>query len=345
MALLFADSFDHYSQAQILRKWSNQTIGAGGGISASAGRNGTAGYGFISAVSTADGLGRSVPSNPSRMLAGFAIQVQALPGTSRAFCAFTESGGCHVYVVMRTDGKFEAFRPPATSLGVSSIGVNSLQYNYFEIDTKIDSTTGAIEIRLNATPALVLNNINTRNGGAGVITNAWIAGCGGTVTGVLGLTSNFDDLYFLDTAGGTNTFLGDVRVQAILPNGAGNYTQWTPLSGANWQNVDENPCTDDTDYNSSSTAAQKDSFVFPDITPSAGTVYAVAVNLMMRKDDAGTRTVRALARLSSTDSFGSDINVGGSYANYQSILETKPGGGSWSVADVNNSEFGYDLVA
>jgi hypothetical protein len=345
MALLFADSFDHYSEAQILRKWSNFNTAGFLTLNPAAGRNGTAGIRQAGLIAS-DGLGIAVPTNPNRIIVGTAFYTGFLPPSHRSIMGWSDAGILHDFVILRTDGKLELLRGGVVSLGQTTNAVAASQYNYIEVDLTIADTTGAATIRVNGSTWLSLTNVDTRNGASGVITNFWLSGCGPNTGNAFAGIGDFDDFYMLNTSGSTNnSFLGDVRVQAVLPSGAGNYTQWTPLSGANWQNVDENPCTDDTDYNSSSTAAQKDSFVFPDITPSAGTVYAVAVNLMMRKDDAGTRTVRALARLSSTDSFGSDINVGGSYANYQSILETKPGGGSWSVSDVNNSEFGYDLVA
>jgi hypothetical protein len=340
--LLFADSFDHYNTAQILRKYAGyfgDTIGAFG-------RNATNGVQGAS-TSQFNGIVEPVPQNPNTLFIGFAFFTSGLPNSIRGLCNFTDTGTGQVNIVLRPDGRIETYRG-STLLATTAVGIGVSQYNYFEVFATINNTTGAVQLRLNGTNILNLSGVNTRNTANNQINGVTINGHAGTTSlGLIGTGANMDDFYICDTTGSTNnTFLGDVRVQAIFPTGAGNYTQWSPTPAVpNWQNVDENPATDDTDYNASATAVQKDSFAFADITPATGTVYAVAHNLMMRKDDAGVRTVRALARLSGTDGFGANINVGNSYANYQTIFETKPGGGQYSIADVNNSEFGYDLVA
>lgn len=344
--LLFADSFDHYSNSQIARKWDGATT-VSGGITAAIGRNGTAGWRSGATGAAASGLYKAVPSNPSHLIHGFSFYVAALPIAEQVLFVLVESGTVHVVINLRTDGKLQAYRGPfTTSLGISSAGISAGQTNYIELDQTVHDSAGAIQIKINGVSVLNLSSIDTRNGGTGVITNYCLGGPYNTILTNTSVVGDFDDHYCLDTTGATNnSFLGDVRVQAIYPTGAGNYTQWTPLSGSNYQNVDENPATDDTDYNYSGTAAQKDSFVFGDVTPTTGTVYGVLVNLVARKDDAGARSLRSLIRLSSTDANATAQTIGSSYANYQFVHETKPGSGSFSISDINSSEFGYEITA
>ena len=346
--LLFADSFDHYSTAQVTRKWSatgnGQDLGA---INSSAGRNTTSGWRNAFSSSASGGLQIAVPSNPATLVAGYAFYVGSLPAASRFLFGFSESGTLHTYFILRTDGKIEAYREGTpTLLGTSSGAIAASQYNYLEFKSTIHDSTGVITAKVNGVTQINLSSQDTRNGGSGVITNAHFNGVVGTARATANNIADIDDAYLVDTTGSTNTdFLGDVRVQAIFPTGAGNYTQWTPSAGSNFQNVDENPATDDTDYNSSATVAQKDSFVCGDVTPTTGTVYGVCVNLVTRKDDAGTRSIRSLVRLSATDANATAQTIGTSYANYQFIHETKPGGGAFSISDVNNSEYGYEITA
>ena len=338
--LLFADSFDHYNTSQMTRKWSVNDNGSIG----SYGRNSTSGY-RTGAFNDFDGASIAVPSNPARVISGFAYKAASLPIAEKVIFACNESGSNHTNIRLQTDGKFKAYRN-TTSLGTSSAGVSASAYNYIEIDTTIHDSTGAITLKVNGVSVLALTSQDTRNSGTGVITNVIMGGSGASGPTPYYGYGDFDDFYLIDTTGGTNnTFLGDVRVQAIYPTGAGNYTQWTPSTGSNYQNVDDNPANDDTDYNSSSTANQKDSFAFGDVTPTSGTVYGVQVNLVTRKDDGGTRSIRSLNRLSGTDANATAQTIGSSYANYAFIHETKPGGGSFSITDVNNSEFGYEITA
>jgi len=129
-----------------------------------------------------------------------------------------------------------------------------------------------------------------------------------------------------------------------MPDSEGNYSDWGPSTGAdNAAVVDEIGPNDDTDYVSSSTATQIDSYTKAALTAVAGSVPAVAVNLRVRDDAAGTPTVSTMLRLSSTDQFGAADSMGASYTYLQQVHDTKPGGGAWSIGDVNNVEFGRRL--
>lgn len=339
MALIFADSFDHYSDAQALRKWDSRS--GSPVVTAAIGRNSTAG--LRGTTTSGQYYERKSLAAAATYIVGHSIYSAASPSDTRALCGFYEGATLQVSIVVLGDGRIQAKRGSSTVLGTSTLTLTAPQNNYIEYKITASDAAGVVVVKVNGITFLNLSSQDTNNGGSSTISNFYAVGDGNAAS----FAWDIDDLYICDTTGSApqNDFLGDVRVQAILPTGAGNYTQWTPSAGSNYQNVDENPTTDDTDYNSSSTANQKDTFVFGDVTPTAGTVYGVAVNMMMRKDDGGVRTLQALARLSSTDANGATLTVGSSYANYQTIFETKPGGGAFSITDVNNSEFGYELIS
>lgn len=341
MAFIFGDSFDHYSDSQFLRKWDDRNVNAQ--VNASAGRFSTAGMRSTTSAA-ARYIKKAVPSLATYVI-GHAVYFSSLPASDVPIAAFKESGTMHLNVTLTTGGAIVVKRAGTTVLATSTNIFSASAYNYIEYKPTIHDSTGAFEIRVNgsSTNWVALTGADTRNGGtSGVINEIFL------MNDNVGQTGNIDidDLYICDTSGGTNNdFLGDVRIQAVFPTGAGNYTQWTPSAGSNFQNVDENPSTDDTDYNLSSTATQIDSFVFGDVTPTSGTVYAVLGNMLVRKDDGGSRSIRALARLSGTDATGTAVSVGSSYVNVQNVFETKPGGGAYTIADVNNSEWGYEIVS
>src|SRR5262249_36678260 len=148
-------------------------------------------------------------------------------------------------------------------------------FNYIEVKITISDTVGVVTVRVNGTSTgwLALTSQDTQNGGPSTITNIILGG--DLVTNASNAPSHFDDVVILDTTGAVNNdFLGDCRVEAIFPNGAGNYAQWTPSTGSNFQNVDENPPNDDSDYNSSSTAGQIDTFNYSNLSVTSGTVKA-----------------------------------------------------------------------
>lgn len=99
----------------------------------------------------------------------------------------------------------------------------------------------------------------------------------------------------------------------------------------------------DDDYLSSSTATDRDTFTFPDVGV-VGTVKAVAINHISRKDDAGTRKIAGSIRVSTTDYDGTGLEVSTSWAAYQEIHEVDPStSAAWDVGDIDTAEFGIYL--
>jgi hypothetical protein len=160
----------------------------------------------------------------------------------------------------------------------------------------------------------------------------------------------YDDLYVCDGTGGapTDTFLGDVRVQAIFPSGNGNSSQLVGQdadSTDNYLNVDETAQDGDTTYVESSTVGNKDTYAFGNLTPTTGTVYGVQVLPFAKKTDAGTRSIVSVARLSATEVDSAAKALSTDYAYLPDIREAKPGGGTWSITNVNDAEFGIKINA
>lgn len=338
--IIQVDSFDHYNDGDIVYKWDDNV---GCSISATGGRCGTAGL-FNNGAAGA-GIKKAIPSAATYIF-GFALFLPALPTPSGDFilCSFLENTTKHVDIIVQSDGRIAARRAGTTTLGTSTNFLSAGQYNYIEIKVTIDNSAGVVTVKVNGTSTgwLALTSQDTQNGGTAAITN-WILG-GDLLSNQLGVDSYFDDVVVLDTTGAVNNdFLGDCRVEAIFPSGAGNYAAWTPSAGSNYQNTDESPSDDDATYNSSTTATAKDSFAFDNLSVTSGTVKAVAINMWARKDESGSRSITGLMRLSGVDAFGSAKLIGNTFQDYVTIMEADPSAGALSIADVNAAEFGYRL--
>jgi hypothetical protein len=146
-----------------------------------------------------------------------------------------------------------------------------------------------------------------------------------------------------------NGYFGDIKVPALVPNGNGNASQLLGSDGNstdNYLHVDELSPDSDTTYVESSTVTNKDTYTYQDLTSASGTIYAVNVLPYARKTDAGARSIRTLARLSGTEvDNGTDLVLGSSYVYHDTMYEEKPGGGDWTVSDLNSTEFGVQVVA
>ena len=329
MTLLFCDSFDHYTT--ILQKWTTGT----GTISAGDGRNGTAGF----KINLAQNALKSLGVNAQTLIAGTAWKIANIDA-GRSPMAFLDTGTIQCDVRIDAAGHLLITRNGVT-LDTSTETLMADVWYYFEFKVTIaDAPNGQAELRVNGvTWASVVNGDTKATANAYAnqfrLTHHW----GGSF-------DYCDDTYVCNDAGSyNNDFLGDVRVECIMPESAGATTDWDPLAGANWENVDEKPPNDDTNYVSTNTATEVDTYEFEDVTATTGSVLAVVTYLFARKDDAGARVINSVVRPVGTDyASGASHSIGDTYAYYTDIYEeNEEVAGVWTLATVNASEFGVKL--
>jgi hypothetical protein len=159
-----------------------------------------------------------------------------------------------------------------------------------------------------------------------------------------------DDIYICDATGGIHDdFLGDNRVEAILPDGAGTpaTAEWVSSGGgaAVVGNVDDNPPDGDTTYNYRDGAGLplKDVWAFPAIASASGIINGVQVNTLCKKDDAGVVSMEHVVRSGAGDNNSASFNIPtGSYIYESTQWDQDPNGPiDWTVTNVNAAEFGY----
>lgn len=344
--LLFCDSFDSYNTAQIARKYIVTGIAPTIGSA-----NGRFANGMVLTAGTIRNTGVPIPA-VTTVIVGFGVKITDMPVASNLrLLEFREGIINHIGILLDNTGALLVNRGVlngspgnGTNLGISASGIlGTGGFTYLEVKVVVHDTTGSVVIRANGIVVLTLTGIDTRDAGTGII-NEVAFGSSGTST-TTSVACTVDDFYVCDNTGAINNdFLGDTRVQAILPDGAGNYTQLTPSAGSNFDCVNENPANDDTDFVSSITAGQKDSYTLAPIALLTATIFGVAVNLISRKEDAGPRTERSLVRSSGVDAVGAIVAPGVTYLNVQQIFELDPSAASWTVATVNAMEAGVEVV-
>jgi hypothetical protein len=344
MALIYIDSFDHYSTAQITQKWN---VG-NGSINSGTGRCGT--DGFNTGVPTSVNFKTFQYPAPAddTIIVGFARK-NTSGGQGSFFHVGNVSESSPVSLTQNSDQTISLFTG-ATSVGPSTSYSTQVDvWNYYEIKIVFSDTVGSIDVRIDGVllPEMSVSGVDTLN-----FALPW------TRIGFRGLSGSgsqvFDDLYVADGTGGVNDvtdFLGDVHVTAVLPQtdavAPGNHQDWGLSTGSDHGAlVDDNPNDGDTTYIISGTPGDQDTFNFPDIKLTSGTVYGVQTGIYARKDDVGERIIRALARhAGTTDVHATDRVIGSdTYKNYITMYRQNPvGGGAWTIADVNDSEFGVKL--
>ena len=286
---------------------------------------------------------RIASATSSSWIFAFAFQVSSsTPGTTSSVVQLKDGASYQVELRYTTSGTMQ-FTRNGTVLATGTFVFSPGVWYWVEIWVSIANASGRAVLRVSGTTTDIDFTGDTQNTANAFATRYSIGAIGGA-----GGTGNFvyiNDFIVLRGVGGTADFLGDSKVEEKLPTGAGNYTDWTPSAGSNFQNVDETPPDGDTTYNHSSTAAQKDTFAMGDLATTSGTVHFVGFSNRQRKDDAGARTARTLHRLSGTDVNGTTRSVLDSFQTEFDWYLTKPGGGSWGISDVNGVEAGYELVS
>lgn len=342
--LRFCDSFDHYATAQIGQKWT--TLGAGGSIAAG-GRHGSR----LQLLSATGAVTKTLDAQQTWIVgvAIFSADVGSPSTNPTGIIALLDAGTVQMDVRMNdaTNRQLTITRNGTVlATGTTSLALST--WYFIEFKVFIHDTTGTAELKINGVTELSLTNVDTKNT-ANASANAVRLGAAGASSGGTQATWLFDDFYVCDGQGATNNnFLGDVRVEAIFPDGNGNSSQMLGSDGNSTDNyllVDEATPNDDTDYVSEDTVDQKDTYAYGSVTPGSGTVHGVQVLPYARKTDAGARSIKSVARVSGTEEDSATKVLSMSYLYLSDIRETKPGGGAWSISDVNGAEFGVKLVA
>lgn len=332
MALIFLDGFDHYATADLTKKWTS--LGTySPTISSTLGRR--SGGALVGNTSSTTSEVKKAITAISTVIVGVAYK----PNSSADVIRLYEGATQHITLYF-SSGTFKLYRGTNTGtlLATGTTSVTLGTWVYLELKVTINDTTGAYEFRLNGVSEFSATNVDTRNGGTSDVVDTVSLG---------GYNGYFDDLYICSTSGSANNdFLGDCRIDTIMPTGDGNYSQFTPSTGtAHWSLVDEKP-TNTTDYVSDATSGDRDSYTFPDLSGlSSQTVYGVQINAYSQKSDAGARSLGTMARLSGTDSDGASVALPTSWSFISQIYETDPASAAWTESNVNAAEFGVKVTA
>lgn len=268
---------------------------------------------------------------------GFGIRVRGVYSTAWNPIQILDSSTLQCNLRINTDRTISAMRN-ATVLASSAEKIPYNGWCYIEVKATINNTTGVFTVKLNGTQVINFSG-NTRNGTNNQATRIDFRYFGDDAFAVY-----YDDIYICDSSGGSsNDFLGDSFVEGLSPNGAGNYSQFTPSTGSNWQNVDDND--DDTTYNESQTVNQIDTYTYQDLSYLTS-VLGINLTTYAKKLDAAATSAASVLRRSSTDSVGTTTALTTSYTAIQTTRDTDHVSSSaYSVANVNSLEAGIKYIS
>lgn len=251
--------------------------------------------------------------------------------------------------------KLRLYRGPGTTLLDESTMPLIFTNEWARIEMKITvhDTTGAYEVKLNGRTVFSDTNVDTQQQAGNDIGRVvfWSANTGGYYIRLM-------DVYICDDSGSQcNDFLGDIIIELLRPTSAGNYSQWTPNAGSNYDRVDDTTRDEDTTYNESDTEGEIDTFNVTTLSDYGfGDILAVSPVIECQRKHDVSREVVPLARISATDypiagdGRATHVHTYSTQYGQNNVLrnrfwELNPADSlAWEVSDINNAEFGYKLT-
>lgn len=238
------------------------------------------------------------------------------------------------------DGRLRAVRSTTTLLASSRPGVMSAHvYRHFEIKWHVDNTSGEFEVRCDGEPIFSGENLDTQVYADGI---TWVR---------LSAADEgwhwFDDVYILDDQGSyNNDFIGHPEVKTSFVVASGEYSQWLPSSGENYECIDDNFALDDSDYlvASGENSDQLDSFKLDEFTFSGGDttqVYGINIWSCQNAEMSTMQRISHTIRIGSSDYSGEMMYLpfGNCFTN--TVFERDPSDdGAWEESVLNAAEFG-----
>lgn len=328
MGLLFTDSFDHYSNNQLLDKWTRLQF-------ASLTNSGRNGFGVeCQAGFVEDGSVTKVFNNvQSQWTIGFAFY-----GQSTGAAIYTSSDG-GASLQWLPDGRL-ALYAGSNLICQSTNTIPQLAWVYIEFSTSY--TLSANNTNL-ISGSIAINSVTECTGGsqdsllpAPVVSGTPTPGATTHSFSSCGLGTSFaiyDDMYMANDT----TFRGDCKIVCYLATGnVSGADQWT----GSYTDINSNPSTDSSYIMDSSNSNDYSLFIFQQITGFTGNIKGVSINF--RLSDVGGGQFSDAYGNPNYNTHGISIFPSSTgFIFYNNAYDTDPiGGGSWSVATFNALTYG-----
>jgi hypothetical protein len=342
MALLFVDSFPY---STFPAKWTSTYIvggyDSGIQIETTSGRFGGrwlhlwAGNVWVWAHTY---VFKTLPASAATLCCQFGFKPLTTSATS--FFLIRDGETNQVYLSLAS-GILSVYNGDGTLIATASSYVLSTDvWHQVEFKVTIHGSAGTVYLRVNGLELINLTDQDTQNS-ANATANAFAFHASVNYHAI-----GISDIIIMDTTGDyCNDLLGSRMVELKVPTADGNYSQFTPSAGDNWQNVDEVPPDSDTTYNSGDVDAI-DTFDKADIANPSATIDAVVCTMFAKSNDGGSAQVTGAVRSGGVDAFGSGIPVPSSFDYLSSIVYVDPDTDApFTAAGINAAEFGYKRTA
>lgn len=342
--IVFADSFSRYKvtdfsdtalQANFFSRYTNGGLSNSFSSINSNGRNGAC-------ISLGRGGGNFFKTlkHSTEWVTGFAYRIDGA-GSAGVDEFYSISNNATVLFSMRQaiDGTL-AMYAGNSPIGVTERALIKGRWYYIECDVVFSGNPVSVTAEVRVNGHIEMTGTGSSSVSTADLLSQNAKGNVHTFTGLgaLGGGCSFDDLYIKNATG----YYGDIRVVALFPNGDGSASDWTPTAGSHYQSVNTHPA-DLTNYVAASVVGDIDKWDWEDCPGFSGTIKAVNISMLARKDDEGTKSFKTITGTTvSDDFFVSDVTP----EYYEWSLEDDPAAGpGWTQVGFNATQWGVKLIS
>lgn len=274
-----------------------------------------------------------------------------LEATSNTACWSIGLNSSGFIVVMRGEPATSNAR---TACAIGAVAVNDAAWHRVEVEITF-SATGSVKVWIDGTLDINSTSIDTDDFDAG-------RGIDKLTTIGLGMGKNnalntdfvwFDDIVVWDDSGSDFTGASggsggaNWRIQTLLPQSAGDSTQFTPSSGSNFAAVDDpfsSAADGDSTYVQSGTSGHVDLYNYPNYAVYPATIAAVKLVTRARSTGNGRAQMRAKAKVGANTANGATQEVVAYYQDYHQPFGEQPDGSQWDLTDFSAAQFGFERL-
>jgi len=268
----------------------------------------------------------------------FAFLCRPTNATNSKGMLFVANGGIAILSVRKngTSGMLEVWRG-VTLVETGTHGVSLNTTHLIEVHFKVDDApNGRAEVKLDG--ILDIDFTGDTKPGADTQFNSVALG--------MGYTNIYSYAYFDNFIMDDAAWIGDTKIQAIVPTAGGNSTGWAASAGSNFACVDEIPPSD-ADFVSVNANDVVDTYVAGDLSGSIDNIKCVQMQSRTRTEGAPTpKNLKLVVRSGGTDYLSGDKAVPAAEESLSHIWETDPDtAAAWLEAGVNGMEIGIKSAA
>lgn len=352
MAIIFADGMDSYTAtADITTKFDNNSDLTDNTFSSTGGRFGG---GVIVCSDDGQWVDKIIPASGTavttdELFVSFSYKISNLTlNSSHGVWGFSQNGEVGAITPTVLDGLHCRINGSQIQLmrGTALIATGTFTFvadTWYRIQVRlvIDPSSGIFQIKVNDTLDIDFSG-DTDDAGPHSV-NVIKLGHQST-TGA----SYYDDIVIHNSAGSSPTsWLGDLRIETLRPDGAGDSSDSTPSTGTRHEAVDDSGVNDgDTTYVAMG-LNDEDLYTASNLSFTPTTIHSVVTNVVCRADGTTPRKIRGKVKTSSTEGNGTakDVFFGSVYRTVQDSFPTDPTTATaWTETGVNGMQIGQEVT-